>query len=149
MADLKFSVEVAGPPNEVFAFFVPQRMPLWYGTEMNARIQMQGGASEFRAGQKLRITGTLKGREIALEATISAYEWEKLLEWQFGDSYGVRGMQQWEVSRTAAGTQVAMRDSYRMPGLYGRIVDCMVTRFAVSMRDRAWLKRLQRLVERR
>lgn len=149
MADLKFSVEIAEPPNEVFAFFVPQRMALWYGREMNARFQIQGGASEFRAGQKLRITGTLKGPEIALDATISAYEWEKVLEWQFEDSYGVRGTQGWGVGRTATGTRVTMRDSYRMPGLWGRIVDCVVTRFAVSMRDRSWLEGLQKLAERR
>jgi uncharacterized protein YndB with AHSA1/START domain len=149
MADLKFFVHIAEPPKEVFAFFVPQRMALWYGTEMNARFQLQGGASEFRAGQKLRITGNLKGRDVALDAVISAYEWEKLLEWQFEDSYGVRGIQRWEVGSTSAGTNVTMQDSYRMPGLYGRIIDRVLTRFAVSLRDRSWLERLQKLAERR
>ena len=148
MADLKFSVDIAEPPNEVFAFFVPQRMPLWYGREMDARFHILG-ASEFTAGQKLRITGNLKGREMMLGVTISAYEWGKLLEWQFEDSYGVRGTQGWDIALVAQGTQVTMRDSYRMPGLYGRIVDLALTRFAVSLRDRSWLERLQHLAKRR
>jgi uncharacterized protein YndB with AHSA1/START domain len=205
MADLKFHIDIAVAPNEVFAFFVPQRIPLWYGTEMNARFEVQGGASDFAAGQKVRITGQLKGHAVALTAVITAYDWEKLLEWQFEDSYGVRGSQRWELSparqgtafrpegrRAAAptssaksgvltpevgrandrrsyetgsranyeglsgsgfvstnpetrGTRVTMRDSYRMPGLYGRIVDAVLTRFAVSLRDRSWLDRLDHL----
>jgi uncharacterized protein YndB with AHSA1/START domain len=173
MADLDFSIDIAAAPNEVFAFFVPQRMPLWYGTEMNACFEVERGVSEFAAGQKVHITGHLKGHAVTLTAIISAYEWEKVLEWQFEDSYGVRGFQSWELtpaervsdsspaSRNAPGltsaksadagqlaraTRVRMRDSYRMPGLYGRIVDVILTRFAVSMRDRSWLDRLDRLV---
>jgi uncharacterized protein YndB with AHSA1/START domain len=204
MANLKFSIDIAAAPNEVFAFFVPQRMPLWYGTEMNARFEVQGGASDFAPGQKVRIAGHLKGHAVALTAVITAYEWEKQLEWQFEDSYSVRGSQRWELSpsqgtafhperRRAAvptssaksgvltpeggradhrriygtrssrdsealsgsglvsrnletrGTRVTMRDSYRMPGLYGRIVDVVLTRFAVSLRDRSWLDRLDHL----
>jgi hypothetical protein len=176
MADLDFSINLAAAPNEVFAFFVPQRMPLWYGTEMDACFEVERGASEFAAGQKVRITGYLKGHPVTLTAIISAYEWEKLLEWQFEDSYGVRGFQRWELkaverlsdsspaspnaprlpsaksgdaSPFARATRVTMRDAYRLPGLYGRIVDVILTRFAVSMRDRSWLDRLDRLVGRR
>jgi hypothetical protein len=36
-----------------------------------------------------------------------------------------------------------------MPELFGRILDAVFTRFAVSQRDEAWLDRLQRLAERR
>ncbi len=149
MADLKFSIDIAVPPNEVFAFFVPQRMPLWYGGEMKARLQVQWGASDFDVGQKVRITGNLKGREMALTAVVSAYEWGKVLEWEFEDSYGVHGKQCWELTPVATGTYVTMRDSYTLPGVYGRVVDRVITRYAVSMRDRAWLERLQKLAERR
>lgn len=175
MADLDFSIDIAAAPNEVFAFFVPQRMPLWYGTEMDPCFEVERGASEFAAGQKVRITGHLKGHPVTLTAFISAYEWEKLLEWQFEDSYGVRGFQRWELTarervsdlppanatagppsaksedaaQLARATRVTMRDSYRMPGLYGRIADVILTRFAVSMRDRSWLDRLDRLASRR
>jgi uncharacterized protein YndB with AHSA1/START domain len=148
MADLKFSIDIAVPPNEVFAFFVPQRMPLWYGAEMKACFEVEGGASEFARGQKVRITGDLKGREMSLTTVITAYQWEKLLEWQFQDSYGIRGLQRWElaeVSRETRGTRVTLTDSYRMPGFYGRIADVILTRFAVSLRDRSWLDRLQHL----
>ena len=149
MADLSFSVDIGVRANEVFAFFVPQRMPLWYGTEMNSCFQVQGGAAEFAPGQTVRIAGHLKGHPVALTAIISAYEWEKLLEWQFEDSYGVRGFQRWELAPAGAGTRVSMRDSYRMPSLYGRIVDGVLTRFAVSLRDRSWLDRLDHLATRR
>jgi hypothetical protein len=93
MAHLEFSRDFSVAPNEVFVFFVPQRMPLWYGTEMNSHFEVQGGASDFAVGQKVQITGKLGKREVSLTVVITAYRWEKLLEWQFQDSYGVRGLQ--------------------------------------------------------
>ena len=149
MAHLEFSRDFSVAPNEVFVFFVPQRMPLWYGTEMNAHFEVQGGASDFAVGQKVQITGKLGKRELSLTVVITAYRWEQLLEWQFQDSYGVRGLQRWELESSPSGTRLRMRDSYQMPGLTGRLIDATLTRFAVSQRDRAWLDRLQRLAERR
>jgi uncharacterized protein YndB with AHSA1/START domain len=137
------------PPNEVFVFFVPQRMPLWYGTEMNAHFEVQGGAPDFAVGQKAKITGDLGRWSVTLTAVVTAYEWERLLEWQFLDSYGVRGLQRWELQPVAGGSRLNMRDSYRMPGLTGRLIDAVFTRFAVSKRDKSWLDRLQHLAERR
>jgi len=149
MATLELSREFSVPPKEIFVFFVPQRMPLWYGIEMRAHFEVQGGASDFAVGQKVRITGDLGRWEVTLTAVITAYEWERLLEWQFQDSYGVRGLQRWELESIAGGTRLRMRDSYRMPHLFGRIFDFFFTRFAVAQRDRAWLDRLQQLAERR
>jgi hypothetical protein len=149
MADLKFSVEFATTPNEIFVFFVPQRMPLWYGIEMNSKFEVQGGAADFGVGQKVRISGLLGGYDIALTVVITAYQWERLLEWQFQDSYGVRGMQRWELEGTAGKTLLRMSDSYQMPSLFGRLFDKVFSRFAVAQRDRAWLDRLQHLAERR
>jgi uncharacterized protein YndB with AHSA1/START domain len=149
MADLTFSFDIAAPPNEVFVFFVPQRMPLWCGTEMDAKFEVQGGAADFAVGQKVRITGRLSQYEMMLTVVITAYEWEHLLEWQFQDSYGVRGKQRWELQGAAGKTQLLMRDSYQMPSAFGRFLDKIFTRLAVTQRDRAWLTRLQRLAERR
>jgi hypothetical protein len=149
MAHLEFSRDFSVAPNEVFVFFVPQRMPLWYGTEMNSHFEVQGGASDFAVGQKVQITGQLGKREVSLTVVITAYRWEKLLEWQFQDSYGVRGLQRWELESRPTGVRLRMRDSYQMPGLTGRLIDAAVTRFAVAQRDRTWLDRLQRLAERR
>ena len=149
MADLTLSLDIAVPPNEIFVFFVPQRMPHWYGTEMNAKFEVQGGAPDFAVGQKVRITGDLSSYEVILTAVITVYEWERLLEWQFQDSYGVRGKQRWELQGIAGKTQLTMRDSYQMPSTFGRLFDKIFTRFAVAQRDRAWLVRLQQLAERR
>jgi hypothetical protein len=149
MAHLEFSRDFSVAANEVFVFFVPQRMPLWYATEMNSHFEVQGGASDFAVGQKVQITGKLGKREVSLTVVITAYRWEKLLEWQFQDSYGVRGLQRWELESVASGTRLRMRDSYQMPGLSGRLIDAAFTRFAVAQRDRTWLERLQRLAERR
>jgi hypothetical protein len=149
MADLSFSVELAVPPNEIFVFFVPQRMPLWYGIEMDSKFEVQGGAPDFAVGQKVRITGDLGSHEVILTVVITAYEWERLLEWQFQDSYGVRGKQRWELQSIAGETKLTMRDSYQMPSAFGRFFDKIFTRLAVAQRDRAWLARLQQLVERR
>jgi hypothetical protein len=149
MAHLEFSRDFSVAPNEIFVFFVPQRMPLWYGVEMNAHLEVQGGAPDFAVGQKVRITGDLGQWSVTLTAVVTAYQWERLLEWQFQDSYGVRGLQRWELESLPSGTRLRMRDSYRMPGVTGRILDAIFTRFAVSKRDNAWLDRLQHLAERR
>jgi len=149
MANLEFCRDFSVAPNEIFVFFVPQRMPLWYGTEMNSHFEVQGGASDFAVGQKVQITGKLGKREVSLTVVITAYGWEQLLEWQFQDSYGVRGLQRWGLESVPSGTRLRMRDSYQMPGLSGRLIDAAFTRFAVAQRDRAWLDRLQRLAEQR
>jgi len=145
MGDVTLSIEIPSPPNEVFVFFVPQRMPLWYGTEMDAHFEVQGGASEFAAGQKVRITGRLARYEVQLTVVITAYEWERLLEWRFQDSYGVKGMQRWELRRVAGKTRVVMRDVYEMPSRLGRIFDRSFTVRGIRLRDQDWLNRLQRL----
>jgi hypothetical protein len=149
MADLSFSIDIVAPPKEIFVFFVPQRMPHWYGTEMNGKFEVQGGAPDFAVGQKVRISGDLGSYEVVLTVVITAYEWERLLEWQFQDSYGVRGKQRWELQSVAGKTHLTMRDNYQMPSAFGRFFDKIFTRFAVTQRDRAWLARLQQLAERR
>ena len=148
MAYVELATQISTTPNEIFVFFVPQRMPLWYGTEMDAHFEVQGGASDFAVGQKVRITGRLQSYELALTVVITAYEWEHHLEWQFQDSYGVRGMQRWDLQPLAGATQVIMRDEYVMPSTFGKIFDRLVTRRAVELRDRAWLDRLKRFAER-
>jgi uncharacterized protein YndB with AHSA1/START domain len=148
MADLDLSVDIAAPTNEVFAFFVPQRMPLWYGAEMDACFEVQGGAPEFAASQKVRIAGKLGRREVALTVVITDYAWERLLEWRFQDSFGVRGLQRWELAPISSGTRLTMRDSYKMPGGLGRVLDLIFTRHAVARRDRFWLARLQKFATR-
>ncbi|HUJ29790.1 MAG TPA: SRPBCC family protein [Candidatus Acidoferrum sp.] len=148
MADLEFSADIAAPPNEIFAFFIPQRMPLWYGAEMDSEFEVQGGASEFALGQKIRIAGKLGRRAVSLTVVVTAYEWERLLEWRFHDAYGVRGLQRWDLAPVASGTRLRMRDSYEMPGALGRFVDRIFTRYAVARRDRSCLARLRHLAER-
>ena len=149
MANLEFVREFAVPPKEIFVFFVPQRMSLWYGAEMNSCFEVQGGASDFAVSQKVRIAGRLGNREVTLTAVITAYEWERVFEWQFQDAYGVRGKQRWEFQQAGGITRLTMRDQYEMPGRIAKIVDRLLTRYGVAARDRSWLDRLQRLAERR
>jgi hypothetical protein len=149
MANLEFFRDFTAPPKEIFIFFVPQRMGLWYGVEMKSCFEVQGGAPDFAVGQKVRIRGRLGKREVTLTVVITAYQWERLLEWQFQDSYGVRGKQRWELQQSGITTRLTMRDRYEMPGRVGRIVDRLFTRHGVAARDRSWLDRLQRLAERR
>jgi hypothetical protein len=149
MANLEFFRDFTAPPKEIFVFFVPQRMGLWYGVEMKSCFEVPGGAPDFAVGQKVRIRGRLGKREVALTVVITAYQWERLLEWQFQDSYGVRGKQRWELQPSGITTRLTMRDRYEMPGRVGRMVDRLFTRHGVAARDRSWLDRLQRLTERR
>ncbi len=147
MAKLSFAVDIAAPLDRVSAFFVPQRMPYWYGVEMGSCFEVQDGAAEFQAGLKVRISGRLGRREVSLTAVITRYEWGRLLEWEFQDAYGVRGLQRWEMEPVPAGTCVRLRDEYELPGRLGRLADRLLTRHAVTRRDRSDLARLKRLAE--
>ena len=147
MARLEFTVEMAAPPDRVFAFFVPQRMPYWYGAEMESRFEVQGGAAEFAVGLKVRITGRLGRKQVSHTAVVTRHEWGRLLEWRFQDAYGVRGLQRWELEPTPSGTRVRLRDEYELPGWLGRLADWLLTRHAVARRDRGDLARLKKLVE--
>jgi hypothetical protein len=149
MAALEIVTEISAPPNLVSAFFVPQRMPYWYGADMESCFEVAGGACDFAAGQKVRISGTLGAREVTLTVVIVRYDHGKFLEWRFQDAYGVRGVQSWEIAASAAGTRVTMRDRYEMPGRIGRMFDWLLTRHTVARRDRDYLARLKRLVEHR
>jgi len=148
MSRIELATQISTTPNEIFVFFVPQRMPHWYGTEMNARFEVQGGAPDFAAGQKIRITGTLQNYELTLTVVVTAYEWEHHLEWQFQDSYGVRGMQRWDLQPEGSETKLIMRDEYTMPTTFGKILDRFITQRAVKLRDQSWLDRLKRFAER-
>jgi hypothetical protein len=148
MARIELATQICTAANEIFVFFVPQRMPLWYGAEMNAHFEVQSGAPDFTVGQKVRITGKLQEHDVALTVVVTAYEWEQHLEWQFQDSYGVRGMQRWDLQPQANETKVIMRDEYVMPTTPGKILDRLITRRAVKLRDQSWLTRLKRFAER-
>jgi hypothetical protein len=148
MAYVELATRISTTPNEIFVFFVPQRMPLWYGAEMNTHFEVQGGVPDFAVGQKVRITGTLQSYELTLTVVITAYEWESHLEWQFQDSYGIRGMQRWDLLPQAGATNLIMTDEYTMPTTLGKILDRFATKHAVEVRDRSWLYRLKRFAER-
>jgi hypothetical protein len=148
MAFVELSTQITTTPNEIFVFFVPQRMPLWYGTEMDAHFEVQGGAPDFAVGQKVRITGILRKFELTLTVVVTAYEWESHLEWQFQDSYGIRGMQRWDLQPQDGATNVIMSDDYTMPTMLGKFFDRIATKHAVEVRDRSWLYRLKRFSER-
>jgi len=149
MASLEFERQIAASPALVSAFFVPQRMPYWFGYEMQSSFEVLGGASDFEAGQKIRITGKLGSREISLTAVITRFDFGRVLEWRFQDAYGVKGVQAWTIEAAGDSSLVRMRDDYELPGLLGRFWDRLFTRHAVARRDRDWLARLQRLAERR
>jgi hypothetical protein len=148
MSRIELATQISTTANEIFVFFVPQRMPHWYGTEMNAHFEVQGGAPDFTVGQKVRITGTLQNYELTLTVVVTAYEWEHHLEWQFQDSYGVRGMQRWDLQTEGSETKLIMRDEYTMPTTLGKILDRFITQRAVRLRDQSWLDRLKRFAER-
>ena len=153
MARIETSVEIAAPPNVVFAFFVPQRMPYWYGADMQACFTVQDGASDFAVAQKVQITGNLGKREVSHTAVVTALENARVFEWRFSDRYGVKGLERWELERVASSsartpkTVVRMRSDYTMPGLLGKAMDLLMTRHAVARRNQDYLARLKRYAE--
>jgi uncharacterized membrane protein len=152
MARIETSVEIAAPPNVVFAFFVPQRMPYWYGADMQACFTVQDGASDFAVAQKVQITGNLGKREVSHTAVVTALENARVFEWRFSDRFGVKGLERWELERAAVPsrppkTVVRMRSDYTMPGLLGKAMDWLMTRHAVARRNQDYLARLKRYAE--
>lgn len=154
MARIETSVEIAAPAEVVFAFFVPQRMPYWYGADMQACFEVQGGAPDFAIAQKVRIAGNLGKREVAHTAVVTALQQARLFEWRFSDRYGVKGLERWELERVDAPastrppkTVVRMRSDYTMPGLLGKAMDWLLTRHAVERRNQNYLARLKRYAE--
>jgi uncharacterized membrane protein len=154
MAQIETSVQIVAPIELVFAFFVPQRMPYWYGAEMEACIEVQGGAPDFAVAQKVRVTGHVGRREVSHTAVVTAFHQARLFEWRFEDRYGVKGLERWELERvntntsvTAPQTTVRMRSDYALPGVIGKAMDWMFTRHAVRRRNQDYLLRLKRLAE--
>jgi uncharacterized membrane protein len=154
MAQIETSVQIEAPAELVFAFFVPQRMPYWYGAEMEACIEVQGGASDFAVAQKVRVTGRVGSREVSHTAVVTAFHQTRLFEWRFEDRYGVKGLERWDLERvnrplSAASPQTAvrMRSDYALPGPLGKVMDWLLTRHAVARRNQDYLLRLKRLAE--
>ncbi len=154
MARIETSVQIAAPAEVVFAFFVPQRMPYWYGADMQASFEVQDGASDFAVAQKVHITGNLGKREVSHTAVVTALQQARLFEWRFSDRYGVKGLERWELERIGAPsaqrapkTIVRMRSDYTMPGLIGKAMDWLLTRHAVARRNQNYLARLKRYAE--
>jgi len=153
MAQIETSVQIAAPAELVFAFFVPQRMPYWYGAEMEACVEVQGGASDFAVAQKVRVTGRVGRREVSHTAVVTAFHQGRLFEWRFEDRYGVKGLERWDLERVNAPptappqTAVRMRSDYVLPGMLGKAMDRFFTRHAVARRNQDYLLRLKRLAE--
>jgi uncharacterized membrane protein len=154
MARIETSVQIAAPAEIVFAFFVPQRMPYWYGADMQACLEVQGGAPDFAVAQKVHIAGNLGKREVSHTAVVTALLQGRLFEWRFSDRYGVKGLERWELEPVnspsapgAAGTNVRMTSDYKMPGFLGKMMDWLMTRHAVARRNENYLARLKRYAE--
>jgi len=154
MARIDTAIQIAAPAEVVFAFFVPQRMPYWYGADMQASFDVQDGASDFAVAQKVQITGSLRKREVSHTAVVTALQQARLFEWRFRDRYGVSGLERWELERLEAPsathrpkTIVRMRSDYKLPGLLGKVMDWLVTRHAVARRNQDYLARLKRYAE--
>lgn len=152
MARVELIRPIGVPPEHVFAFFVPQRMPYWYGPEMQSRFEAQSGAADFSVGLKVRISGRLGGQAVSLTAVVTAFAYARLLEWRFADAFGVRGLERWELERVTGrsatdSTMLRFVSQYEMPGRLGRLMDWLWTRRAVKQRNRDYLERLARLAE--
>jgi uncharacterized membrane protein len=154
MARIENVIQIAAPAEVVFAFFVPQRMPYWYGADMQACFVVQDGAADFAVAQKVQITGNLGKHEVSHTAVVTALHEARLFEWRFKDRYGVAGLERWELERVDTPsserppkTIVRMRSDYTLPGALGKIMDWLVTRHAVARRNRDYLARLKRYAE--
>jgi len=152
MPRLETTLEIAQPPRALFALFVPQRLTYWYGAEMQAEIEVTGGADEFAAGQKVRISGKLAGKSVSHTLMITECQWGEVFEWRFLDAYGVKATERWEFEPRqigdAEGSRVRMINDYAVVGFFAGIVDKVLTRRSLGRRNQDYLARLKRLAER-
>lgn len=149
MTRIVTAIEIAAPLADVAVFFVPQRMPYWYGAEMAVEFQMLDGAPDFAPSQKVRIAGKLGSREVSHTAVVTDYRWGKMLEWRFQDRYGVKGTERWELeTNSPSSTRVTMTSEYEMPNLLARCMDRVFTRYAIKRRNNVYLMRLKKFAER-
>ena len=153
MANLAVAQRIGVPPEHVFAFFIPQRMPAWYGAEIDSAIDVFGCPNQFTVGSQVHIAGRVGKKPVQQNAVVTAFEYARLLEWRFKDPYGVSGVERWQLERETrpegAATVVRFTTEYEIPGVLGRALDWLVTRHAVARRSREYLDRLARLAERR
>jgi hypothetical protein len=150
MSRIETTIDIAASVQDVFVFFVPQRMAYWYGKEMCAELEVQEGASEFQVSQKIRVVGKLGKREVGHTAVVTRYDWCRAFEWRFQDRYGVKGLERWEVEGVSELlTRVRMISEYEMPSAMARFVDRVFTRRGVERRNKGYLERLRKLAERK
>jgi uncharacterized protein YndB with AHSA1/START domain len=153
MRKIVLSRTIAAPPEDVSVFFIPQRMPYWYGAEMRSCFEMQRGTADFATGLQVRISGQLWRRTVSHTAVVTAWEYGRRLEWRFQDAYGVRGRECWELEPTEdpvrPATRVRFTCEYEIPGRIGRLMDWLWTRHALARRNRDYLNGLARLAERK
>ena len=76
-------------------------MAYWYGAEMEACLEVQGGAPDFAVAQKVRVAGHLGDREVSHTAVVTALQQARLFEWRFEDRYGVKGLERWEIESSS------------------------------------------------
>ena len=131
MAQIETSVQIAAPAELVFAFFVPQRMPYWYGADMEACFEVQGGASDFAVAQKVRVTGHLGKREVSHTAVVTALRQARLFEWRFEDRYGVKGLERWELEPVDAPARCRARQK--------RLCECAANTPCPASSARPWI----------
>ena len=151
MARVNLTIDIATPGWRVAAFFVPQRMPYWYGAEMDAEFEVAGGAADFAVGQKVRISGRVLRREVSLTMVITQYRPGRVLEWKFRDEYGIGGTQRWEWNESKEGTtRVTLHDEFELPqkGHLAKLAERFWMRPSVARRGRLHLAALKRLAER-
>ena len=150
MATIEQSIEIATTPVEVFLFFVPQRMPYWYASEMAAEFEVSAAARPilpFR--RKCTSAGKLGKKEISHTAVITRYEW---LACSNGDLRTLTAFAAWNAGNwkpISTGTRVTMRSKYEMPGQIRRAIDWLITRHAVARRNREYFARLKKFAERK
>jgi uncharacterized membrane protein len=150
MSSIVTSIDIAAPLADAAVFFVPQRMPYWYGAEMAAEFQLLGGAADFQVSQKLQVAGKVGSRAVGHTAVITDYCWGKVLEWRFQDRYGVKGTERWELAPiSSTNTRVTMISEYQMPNTLARFMDKLFTRRSIARRNKEYLARLKKLAERK
>ena len=55
MGKIEMTQPIAAPPPHVFAFFMPQRMPYWYGREMESSFEVLDAVLEKHFHDKAKL----------------------------------------------------------------------------------------------
>jgi len=144
MAHFEKSIDIAVPPEQVWAYIVqgtttPVYMPMVTDFAFTREVR-------YEPGDRFKMKLKVRGVEMPIEYEVTEEVVPQRLT--FTSIAGMRNTTTWELTPIASGTRVTFRSDYEMPGSFvGAIVDRLVVENAMKAGVSEALENLKRILE--